>query len=90
MYTDSLPAAVIARWSSRIKPVSMSERGVPDDQLPATTYQISRPMAAGRFVVMRFSLTTQRGPQAYSQGSTFYLLRVGDEYKVVAMTAWIT
>jgi hypothetical protein len=90
MYADSLPPSVVARWSSRIKPIPMSERGVPDDQLPATTYTISRPLQAGQFVVVRFSLMTQRGPQAYAQGSTYYLMRVGGEYKIVAVSGWIT
>ena len=90
MYADSLPPSVVARWSSKIRPVSMSERGVPDDQLPATTYTISRPLVAGRFVVVRFSLMTQRGPQAYAQGSTYYLMRVGSEYKIVMVSGWIT
>ena len=90
MYTDSLPPTVVARRSSRLKPVPSTERGVPDDQLPATTYSISRPLGAGRLVVLRFSLTTQRGPQAYAQGTTFYLLGVGGEYRLVAMSSWIT
>ena len=90
MYTDSLPPAVVARWSSRLQPVPATVRSVPDDQLPATTYSLSRPLRAGRVVVLRFSLMTQRGPQAYAQGTTFYLLEVGGEYRIVAMSSWIT
>lgn len=87
---DSLPAAVVNRWAGKLRPVPSAERSVPDDQLPATTYWISPPMGAGRIVVLRYSLTTQRGAQAYSQGSVFYLLRMGEEFRLVAISSWIT
>ena len=39
---------------------------------------------------LNYSLTTQRGSQAYSQGATFFLLRVGNEYRLVSVSSWIT
>lgn len=90
--SDSLPAAVIARWSATIKPIPSSERGVPEGQLqqPVTTYWIAPPIGAGPIVVLQYRLTTQRGQQAYSQGAAFFLLRVGNAYRLVSISSWIT
>jgi hypothetical protein len=93
---DSVPAALRARWSDRLRFISRAEWQGMSERKAARLLTVSRVERVGVFVRVRAEIAGRldRAPNEslhlYYSGSTYYMFNDNGAWTTVAMTRWMT
>jgi hypothetical protein len=93
---DSVPAALRARWSDRLRFISRAEWQAMSERKAARLLTVSRVERVGVFVLVsteiagRLDRTPNEVLRVYYSGSTYYMFNDNGAWTTVAMTRWMT
>jgi hypothetical protein len=91
---SNLPPAVLAKWAARVEIVTDAARI--DDREAGVTYTVSPVVGFGSFARVeiaaseRLQRAANQSPVAYAAATTYYLMKLGGEWVIVAWSSWVT
>ena len=89
-----VPESLRKKWSGKVEFVEAGHRI--DVREAVVVYTIAPVLSTGRFAMVTVNAAEQLArpadsvPAHYASGTTYYLMRVGEEWVIVAASAWVT
>jgi hypothetical protein len=93
---DNLPPAIREKWGSRVEFVPTGGQFGGDLREHAVTYTIRPVVSFGPFVRLIIDASEQmarrpdQAPTLYASGTIYYLMKLGEEWVLVAWEGWVT
>lgn len=93
---DGLPAAVRAKWSSRVEIISREEWNRRDPREAGVFYTFTPVRVWGRFVRVervvseRLARAEGQAPAQYASANTYYLMELNGDWVIVDQRGWVT
>ena len=92
----TLPEAIRAKWAGRVAIITSAEWNRRDPRTGGVFYSVAPVRSWGRFARVELTLSERstrsegQAPRQYAAGTTYYLMKLNDEWVIVGQDGWVT